>query len=217
MENKHFQLIPNEIIQAWIRGEYYSGDLPPVAYQYIGISLALRGWYIYEAKSSTETALKGIVKIDFKESELFIGGMRLYTNQKGSLCNLFWMSEFSHFLNENEIIWIYRIFNYDCSPEYFQRYLSNTSVEAAHQNFGKECFGLDNDEWNHMLDRIRTHLYDDLRDVEADCERKKGRVDKGFLHFFIKEKRAQYRQIFSPEHAGSLIGGDSYYTSVSKK
>lgn len=28
MESKEFQLIPNEIIEAWIRGEYYSDTSP---------------------------------------------------------------------------------------------------------------------------------------------------------------------------------------------
>jgi hypothetical protein len=217
MESKEFQLIPNEIIEAWIRGEYYSSDLPSLPYKYIGISLALRGWYIYEARSLKEKVLKGVVKIDFKGSELFVGGMRLYTNQAGRICNLFWMSEFAHFLNENEIIWVYKIFNYDSGQPFFRRYLDDGRAESAKLHFDEDYFGLDRDAWNHMLDRIRTHLYEDLREVEADCERRECRIDKGLLHFFIREKRAQYRQIYSPEHTGVPIVGDSYYTRVSKQ
>jgi hypothetical protein len=216
VESKDFQLIPNEIIEAWIRGEYYSGDLPSISYQYIGISLALRGWYVYETKLSTEPLFKGIVKIDFKDGELFIGGVRLYTNLEGGRPNLFWMSEFSHFLNENEIIWVYKIFNYDCDHHLFNRYLNETSLTAANHHRDKEHFSLDKDEWNSMLDRIRVHLYDDLKEIEAECGRKKGQIDKGLLHFFIRERRAQYRQIYLPEHTGPPIGGEATYTKVFK-
>ena len=146
----------------------------------------------------------------------FIGGVRLYSNQAGERKHLFWMSEFSHFLNDNEIIWVYKIFNYDNSSRCFEHYLDEASLKVTRECFDKLQFGLGKDEWNNLLDRIRLNLYDDLREVEAECERTKGEIVRGLLHFFVKEKRAQYRQIYSPSHGGPLIGGEACYTRVSK-
>jgi hypothetical protein len=215
MESKEFQLIPNEIIEAWISGEFYCGDVPSVSYEYLGVSLALRGWYTYEAKLSGQTILKGVAKIDFKDGTLFIGGMRIYSIKPGE-GTLFWFSEFSHFLNENEIIWVYKIFHYDDGRRCYEHYLDEPSIKVAQRCFNQPQFGLGKDEWNHLLDRIRLNFYDDLKEVEADCERKKRQADRGLLHFFVKEKRAQYSQIYSQSHTGALIGGEACYTRICK-
>ena len=216
MHGKDFQIIPPKIIEAWKSGEYYSGDVPSVSYEYLGVSLASRGWYVYEASNETETTLKGVAKIDFKDDSLFIGGLRLYTNKNTERAGLFWMSEFSHFLNANEVIWVYRIFDLANRSSVFENYLSEDSFETAQRNFAEPNFGLIAAEWNALLDRVRLHLYDDLEEVESECERTKGIVDKGLLHFFVKEGRAQYRQIYSPRHSGPLIGGEARYTKVYK-
>jgi len=216
MESNEYQLIPDAIVDAWLRGEYYSGDLPSIPYQYIGISLALRGWYIYEAQTETETKLKGISKIDFSEGSLSIGGIRLFTGQDGDKRNLFWVSEFSHFLNENEILWVYKIFNCDIGAEWLRAYISDSALSSTVEHFNEKCFGLAKEDWNQLLDRIRSSLFNDLRIIECDCEQRNMRVDRGLLHFFIKEKIAQYRQIYSPEYTGSLIAGEANYTRVIK-
>lgn len=216
MENKDFQLIPHRIIEAWINGEYYSGDVPSISYEYLGVSLALRGWYIYETKSQTETILKGVAKIDFRDGALFIGGVRLYTNKQTERYGLFWTSEFSHFLSANEVIWVYKIFSLEHRSPVFANYLNESSLKTVQRDFEQPNFGLSKSEWNPLLDRIRLCLYDDLREVESECERTNGIIDRGLLHFFVREKRAQYRQIYSPGHSGPLIGGEACYTKVYK-
>lgn len=213
MEGKNFQFIPTEIIEAWIRGEYYSGEVPSISYQYIGVSLALRGWYTYEVKPQDETIIKGVAKIDFKDGALFVGGMRLYSNRDNENSNLFWMSEFAHFLNENEIIWVYKIFNFKCGSHWLDQYLDKRSRSKAAKYFDQPNFGLNNAQWNRLLDRIRINFYDDLKHIEADCERR-GQIDRGLLHFFVKERRAQYGQIYSPSHSGPIIGGEACYSKV---
>jgi hypothetical protein len=216
MNTNDFDAVPTQIIEAWARGEYYGGDPPSPSYNYIGITLALRGWYVYEAKEGDQVVVKGVVKIDFRGAELFIGGLRLYPNQGSPGRALFWVSEFANFLNENEVIWVYKVFASDAHTAWSSKYIDPIALNTAQSNVADLHFGLQSSAWNQLLDRIRTDLYDDLEEVQANNDRIRAPIVRGLLHFWVRERRAQYRQIYSPEDTGPLIGGEAIYTRVSK-
>ena len=211
-----FDAVPTEIVEAWARGEYYGGDPAPPSYHYIGITLALRGWYVYEAKEQDQIVVKGIVKIDFRGAELFIGGLRLYSDQGLPGRAFFWVSEFANFLNENEVIWVYKVLASDVHAAWVNKYIDESTLRTAQANVKDLHFGLQPGAWNKLLDRIRINLYDDLEEVEANNDRQRAPLVRGLLHFWVRERRAQYRQIYSPEDTGPLIGGEAKYTRVSR-
>ncbi|MCH7519372.1 MAG: hypothetical protein IH964_10160 [Candidatus Dadabacteria bacterium] len=223
MVTKDFQVIPNEIINLWLRGEYYSGDILPISYQYIGISIALRGWYTYKADifyreegkyEIRDSVIQGVAKIDIKDKSLFVGGVRLLSQNKPQF--LFWRSEFSHFLNEKEIISYYKIFYYDVDKMLLDKgYIDNSFVKSIKPLNESSNFGLSIDQWNRLLCALRNSFDDDIETVEAECYRKEEKcVIKGILHFSIKEFienlgrneyepiKALYRQVYPfPEEA----------------
>src|SRR5437879_4273302 len=111
MSSQGFHPIPPDIIEAWAKGEYYVGDIPSISYTRLGTALFLRGWYTYQHVDEDKERFGGVVKIDIKGSFLFMGGIRLHNSE--SKTTVFWRSEASHFVSDNEIIWFYSIFNCD--------------------------------------------------------------------------------------------------------
>lgn len=215
MESKDFQYIPTDIIDAWAKGDYYSGDIPSVSYKRLGIALSLRGWYTYESLNPKDPKFRGVAKIDLKGPSLFMGGIRLY-NSTGKKDIVFWRSEFSHFLSDNEIIWFYYIFNHR-DPEVIKYYLTDEEwLQNMGQYFAEPRFGLTDQAWNNLLDSIRGRFEDDIAQVEARCS--EDQTDKVLLHYYVKEQKAQYRQIFAEEASDQKsIAGSSRYIKVCKE
>ena len=214
MDSKDFQYIPTDIIDNWAKGDYYSGDIPSISYKRLGIALSLRGWYTYEGLTTKDPKFRGVAKIDLKGPSLFMGGIRLYSNP-GKKDIVFWRSEFSHFLSDNEIIWFYYIFNYR-DPEVTKHYFSDEWLGNMNNFFAEPQFGLSDQAWNNLLDGIRNRFDDDIAGVEARCS--ESQKDKVLLHYYIREQKAQYRQIFSEEALDhKSIAGSSQYIRVYKK
>ena len=106
------QIIPTDIIEAWAKGEYFLGDVPSLAYTRLGTALFLRSWYTYNDPHD----LAGIAKIDIKGPVLFMGGIRLLDKQTRTA--VFWQTEVSHFLDDEEILWFHTVLNLESSPEF---------------------------------------------------------------------------------------------------
>lgn len=82
MTSKHTisDIIPREVVESWLRGEYLIGDRESFGYEYIGWSLMLRGFYCYETKDkSSRRTHWGYCFIDLKDRELEYAGVRLWT------------------------------------------------------------------------------------------------------------------------------------------
>ncbi len=80
--NRLFDLVPEEIIESWIRGEYLLGASRNVGYEYIGWSLFARGFYQYEVTSvggsegQEDKFSQGYCIIDLRDGELSLWGIR---------------------------------------------------------------------------------------------------------------------------------------------
>lgn len=109
MSSRGFHPIPSDIIEAWAKGSYYVGDIPSISYTRLGIALFLRGWYTYLQAEQDKERFGGVVKIDIKGPFLIMGGIRVRDSEGRTA--VFWKSEASHFVSDNEIIWFYPVFN----------------------------------------------------------------------------------------------------------
>lgn len=93
-------IVPPEIIDSWIRGEYLIGTRRGTGYDFIGWALMLRGFYRYEVHKSAPNAEPsaamqseqpeilgpsdtlthcGYCAVDLLEGDLFFSGLRLHT------------------------------------------------------------------------------------------------------------------------------------------
>jgi hypothetical protein len=98
-----FDMIPVDLIESWIRGEYLLGTARTVGYDYIGWSLFARGYYRYRVdgeRGGGEPNLvsKGFCIIDVRDGELALWGIRTETNDPvaaGTYSTAFFRSEFS--------------------------------------------------------------------------------------------------------------------------
>lgn len=142
-----FQVIPTEIFEAWAKGEYYVGDIPSISYTRLGTALYLRGWYTYENESGSKDTLSGVARIDIRGPFLSLGGIRLREDDKRVA--VFWKTEASHFVSDNEIIWFHRVFNAKVADELLATYLPHGWLDQRGP-FPPDRFGLDKDQWNHL-------------------------------------------------------------------
>ena len=95
-------LIPLEVIESWLRGEYLVGITQSTGYQYIGWSLMLRGFYEYRNNIDGEIAHWGYSYIDLKDGDLHFAGVRIYSGERWGLGKyyhpIYWRSIFSKFV-----------------------------------------------------------------------------------------------------------------------
>src|SRR4028118_1396250 len=78
-------LIPLEVIESWLKGEYLVGITQSTGYQYIGWSLLLRGFYEYRNNIGNEIAHGGYSYIDLKDGDLYFAGVRIYSGERWGL------------------------------------------------------------------------------------------------------------------------------------
>jgi len=106
-------LIPLEVIESWLKGEYLVGITQSTGYQYIGWSLLLRGFYEYRNTIGNEIAHWGYSYIDLKDGDLYFAGVRIYSGERWGLGKfnhpIYWRSVFSKFveLDSEEIPRLY--------------------------------------------------------------------------------------------------------------
>jgi hypothetical protein len=95
-------LIPLEVIESWLKGEYLVGITQSTGYQYIGWSLLLRGFYEYKNNVEGEIVHWGYCYIDLKDGDLYYAGVRINSGQKWGLAEynhpIYWRSVFSKFV-----------------------------------------------------------------------------------------------------------------------
>lgn len=211
----NLNVIPTEIIEAWAKGEYQLGDIPSLAYSQLGTALFLRSWYTYQ---DTDKRLDGIAKIDIKGPFLLIGGIRLIDNNLPSI--VFWTSEVSHFVSENEIIWFHLVFRQDDAnvKALQEKYIPKREVIDASAE-GPARFGLTQDAWDALLDRLRTNFDTDVEQLRERVDQ--ASIDRGMLRFPIKPQDGvhlcTYYQFYTKAGGEtSLIQGTSRFQKVSR-
>lgn len=115
-QNKHSgshrnagDLIPLEVIESWLRGEYLVGIARSTGYQYIGWSLLLRGFYEYRNVVDEVISHWGYCYIDLKDGDLYFAGVRINSSVQWQLDEyhhpIYWRSVFSGFVGlESETV-----------------------------------------------------------------------------------------------------------------
>ena len=83
-------LLPPELVEAFMRGEYSIGSRQNHDHVYLGYILKLRGVYIYEVfdKEMKTRTHGGLAWIDIHENDLTFAGIRLYTNHESHVAPL---------------------------------------------------------------------------------------------------------------------------------
>lgn len=97
-------IIPTEVIDSWLKGEYLVGVTQSIGYQYLGLSLLLRGLYRYKCQVGDYIPHWGYCYIDVKDEDLVFAGVRIHTRSGkpevvNSLHPLYWRSIFSKFIS----------------------------------------------------------------------------------------------------------------------
>lgn len=186
-----FDLIPQSIITSWLKGEYLIGISHSSAYEYIGWSLMIRGYYLYEVfedRDEEEKTHWGYCLIDLKEKDLFFGGIRLWTAEDvikdmdekyleifRSRLPLYWRSDFSHFVHSPpknpELFFAYKLLrNVEVSvlDEITKKLAENAGGKEKFMKVGPTPDNIDED----LKKAIRTHLCDKLEKELEDVERR---------------------------------------------
>ena len=95
-------LIPMEVIESWLKGEYLVGVTQSTDYQYIGWSLLLRGFYEYRNHVKGKMTHWGYCYIDLKDGDLFYAGVRINSSEQWEFEKynhpIYWHSVFSKFV-----------------------------------------------------------------------------------------------------------------------
>jgi hypothetical protein len=207
-----FYRVPEEVIKAWERGEYFTGNVPSLAYKYLGVALGLRGLYTYTGKSPKKD-FKGVAKIDLKGQELVMTGVRLW-DEKDRPDIKFWRTEFSHFLSHNKIIWTYVVFNDRSDADLFSQ-LNWKKLPAKTKTVGsRDRFGFSEEDWNKLLKFL---LSPDFTATIENIESRSPEIIRVMLHFAKIEEAprntisAEYRRL---DQSGSDIAGDSHFERI---
>jgi hypothetical protein len=216
-----FYRVPEEVIKAWERGEYFTGNVPSLAYKYLGIALGLRGLYTYTGPS--ENDFKGVAKIDLKGQELIMTGVRFW-DRKDQPDIKFWKTEFSHFLSDEKIIWTYRVFNFSSDADLFYPLATCKKLPSNINKVGaKGRFGFSETHWHELLQFLLSEDFTvTLENIEnrgpESIETSGPKSTRVMLHFAeIKDDpkksiRAEYRQL---DQSGSDIVGESQFERIS--
>lgn len=95
-------LIPIEVIESWLKGEYLVGVTQSTDYQYIGWSLLLRGFYEYRNHVQGKITHWGYCYIDLKDGDLYYSGVRINSSEQWEFETynhpIYWHSVFSKFV-----------------------------------------------------------------------------------------------------------------------
>ena len=188
-----FYRIPEEVIKAWERGDYFTGGVPSLAYKHLGVALWLRGLYTYERKTGQD--FRGIARIELAGGlNLAMAGIRFWFNN--TLDVKFWKTEFSHFLSENKIIWTYRLFECDSQQQLWAHLdgIQTPDITGSHAT----TLGFRPDDWQRLQQFLLTDEFEEeLRAAEARCTTP-DKILTIMLHFDIQEGGeivAQYRKL----------------------
>lgn len=208
-----FYRVPEEVVKAWERGEYFTGNVPSLAYKYLGIALGLRGLYTYTGSSDDD--FKGVAKIDLKGQELIMTGVRLWEKTDEPDIK-FWKTEFSHFLADDKIIWTYRVFNLSSDADLFARLATCNKLPKNINKVGAEDrFGLSETHWHELLQFL---LSEDFTETLANIENRGPETTRVMLHFAKmnddpnKLINAEYRQL---DQEGPNISGKTQFKRIS--
>jgi hypothetical protein len=203
-DGERFQLIPTEVIEAWAKGEYYSGDAASLSYRQLGAALSLRGWYTYEKCEDNDPDFRGVAKIELKGQSILFGGIRLCgpleegkeeEGEEAVKAIRFWRSQYSYFYSENEIVWVYNV--YHSIPDgVLAHYINLETFTDVRQHGAESRFGFGEEAWGKLLRRLRGSFESDMRLVEEGCPEDK--VDKVLLHYNIDTQRGEYRALYQP-------------------
>lgn len=203
-----FYRIPEEVIKAWERGDYFTGAVPSVAYQYLGVALWLRGLYTYEPDTGLD--FRGIAKISLAGGlDLEMAGIRFWFDN--NLDVKFWKTEFSHFLSEKKIIWTYRLFDCDSKTQLWAQLPGIQDPDINGPN--KATLGFRPEDWQGIQKFLLTNkFHEELRAAEARCT--PAQILTIMLHFEIQENDdivALYRTLRKLEAKGQDVAGDSRF------
>lgn len=222
-DSKRFHIIPTEIVEAWAKGDYYSGDAPSLSYRQLGEALSLRGWYTYGAPNldPKKPDFKGVAKIELKGQQLMLGGIRLCAPKnakdgKGVQAVRFWRSQYSFFYSENEIVWVYQVYSPPKDEklltqyrEILAEYLGNfEAFPDVASKTAAEKFGFLPEAWDTLLQRLKNSFDTDIMIIEAGCP--EDEAVKVLLHYNIDKKEGEYRTLYRPDD--SNIAGLTHFS-----
>jgi hypothetical protein len=211
-----FQVIPTEVFEAWTKGEYYVGDIPSISYTRLGTALYLRGWYTYENEPGSEKTLSGVAKIDIRGAFLSMGGIRLLQQDKRAA--VFWKTEASHFVGDDEVLWFYTVLNANIDATLLAAYLPHWWLKEDMPTPRTRHYGLNDDEWGILLDRLRTGFDLDAERIQQQCS--PAQIDHGMIRFDIKPHadahRSEYYQFYFDGSTRDLIKGVALFKRASK-
>ncbi len=216
-DSNRFHVIPTEIIEAWAKGDYYSGEALSLSYRQLGEALSLRGWYTYDSPNPDpkKPDFKGVAKIELKGQQLMFGGIRLSAPRdakegKGVEAVRFWRSQYSFFYSEKEIVWVYHVYPPPADGKQLTEYKEllagylgdlKTFPDVASKT-AAEKFGFVPEAWDNLLQRLKNTFDTDIKKVEAGCPEDK--VVKALFHYNIDNKEGEYRTLYhSPNDPNS--------------
>jgi hypothetical protein len=204
-----FYRIPEEVIKAWERGDYFTGGVPSLAYERLGVALRLRGLYTYERETGQD--YRGIAKIDLAGGlDLVMAGIRFWIGEQ--LDVKFWKTQFSHFLDENnKIIWTYQLF--DCVSD--EQLWASAGIERPDiKGPNSATLGFRPEDWQ----RLQQFLLKDEFDKELGAAKTRctspDQILTIMLHFEIQtdgEIVALYREL---RQGKEDIAGDSRFKPI---
>jgi hypothetical protein len=202
-------LIPTEIIEAWAKGDYYSGDAPSLSYKQMGAALSLRGWYTYDQCTKDDPSFKGVAKIELKGKHILLGGIRLCGQDSYGVQSIrFWRSQYSYFYSEKEIVWVYSVYDTPVDESVFKEYLGDPGAfPDMKSKTADDRFGFEKPAWAKLLNVLRDSFDAHIMTIEEKCP--EDRVNKVLLHFNIEKKIGEYRALYRPD--GSNIAGNTCF------
>ena len=203
-----FYRIPEEVIKAWERGDYFTGGVPSLAYKHLGVALRLRGLYTYEKETGED--YRGIARIELAGGlDLVMAGIRFWLNDKSDV--KFWKTEFSHFLDENKIIWTYQLF--DCASAK-ELWASAGIKSPAPKGRKSATLGFRPEDWQRLQEfLLKDEFETELRAAKTRCTAA-DQILTIMLHFEIQKNGeivALYRELRKGKED---IAGDTRFKRI---
>lgn len=203
-----FYRIPEEVIKAWERGDYFTGGVPSLAYKQLGAALRLRGLYTYERQTGPD--FRGIAMIELAGGlDLVMSGIRFWADKK--LDVKFWKTEFSHFLDEKRIIWTYQLFDCDSEQQLLTRLpgLKRPKIRGGNS----ATLGFPPQDWQRLKQfLLKDEFEEELGAAKARCT--PDNILTIMLHFEI-QKNGEIVALFRTLRTGGQdIAGDSRFKRI---
>lgn len=208
-------IVPPELLTYWLEGRYLIGGGRSRDYENLGWSLMIRGLYnYYVCDGDDEESLThwGYCVADVTGNELYLGGIRLWTNEsspelQGKTHPLYWRSDFTNLRPGPDgwtLTFVYRLIKLtsgqceDITKAQNSSLLSGEGLAGPDSLRDKNSTRLTRDLEGHALDYLCDHFDDDWPTFSQSSE-----FALGMVHIPLKR----------PE-GGERLGLDGEYAAV---